>query len=95
MNLTITGRHFELSDNLKRDIETKVERFKKYFTHIINVHVVISRQKERYLTEIILSAKKLTCTAKEENEDLRFCLNKAIDKVEEQLSHLKDKIKNK
>ena len=95
MNLTITGRHLELSDNLKKDIEIKVERFKRYFTHIINVHVVISRQKERYLAEIILSAKKLTRTAKEENSDLHFCLNKAIAKIESQLSHLKDKIKNK
>ncbi|MCK4859750.1 MAG: ribosome-associated translation inhibitor RaiA [Candidatus Omnitrophica bacterium] len=95
MNLTITGRHFEISDDLKKDIEKRVHRFKKYFASIIDVNVIISREKERYIAEIILSAKKMIRTTKQENADLHLCLNKATDKIEAQLSHLKDKIKNK
>ncbi|RKY39385.1 MAG: ribosome-associated translation inhibitor RaiA [Candidatus Omnitrophota bacterium] len=95
MNLVITGRHFDLTENLKEEIHKKTERFKRYFSHIIDVHVVISREKGRYQVEIILSAKKLICTSKEEGNDLYLCLNKAIEKIETQLSHLKDKIKDK
>jgi len=91
----ITGRHFEMKEELKQGIKNKIQRLRKYFNHIIDVHVIISREKERYISEIILSAKKIKRTAKEENNDLYYSLNKAIDKIESQLAHLKDKIKNK
>jgi ribosomal subunit interface protein len=41
MQITVTGRHFEITDALRQRIENKIHKLDRYLDGITDVHVVI------------------------------------------------------
>ena len=54
MQLSISGHHVEISDSLKDYINTKMERVKRHFDHVIDAHVVLDVEKQRHRAETTL-----------------------------------------
>jgi ribosomal subunit interface protein len=42
MQITITARHFELTKAIRDHVETACLKIKKYFDHIITIHVTLA-----------------------------------------------------
>lgn len=97
MKITVTGRHMDMTEVLKRYAIEKVERLTHYFDHLMRTEVVFTPEKDRqYSAELILHAPRATILvvhAQEKTATGAFDL--ALEKVERQLARLKDKLRGK
>lgn len=95
MNVTTTARHYDLAPSLKDYAEGKVLNLKKYFDHIVNVHVIFSLEKYRQRVEITLHANGKDFVTVQESEDMYLSVDRAIEKLEEQLKRHNGRIKKR
>jgi putative sigma-54 modulation protein len=89
MRITITGRHFELSEALKSHVEEKLSKFDRFSVRIPEVHVKLDVEKYRHIAEVILHVNHSVLTSKEESQDMYVSVDGAIDKMERMLRRYK------
>lgn len=92
MQITITARHFELTKAIRDYVETSCLKLKKYFDHIITVHVTLALENSRNICELSLHAAKFSLQSQSEEMDMYLSIDTAIDKMEGQIKKLKDRI---
>ena len=94
MNITIVGRHIELSKAIKDHIKRVVSEVEKYNLRIIHSVVTISKDKRDFFTvEIIINIpQKGTVVVHYKDKDMYAALDKAKDKLEKLLRRYHDKI---
>ena len=95
MEIKITGRHFDVSDKLKELTTKKVRKLGKYFPRLQQIEVLLSQEKFRYQTEILITADHFTVEGQAESDDLQSCLDDAVSKVERRLRRHKEKLIDK
>ena len=92
MNITTTARHFEASPELIEHIDERIGRLKRYFDHILNVHVIMDVQKFRHIAEVNVHVNGHDFTAKEESEDMYGSIDLSAKSLERQIKKFKGKI---
>lgn len=95
MNIETTSRHYELTPALKEYAETKVEQLTKYFDNIVNAHIIFELEKYRHMVEVTLHVNGKDFNSREESEDMYISVDRAVDKLERQMSKYKGKRFNK
>jgi putative sigma-54 modulation protein len=95
MNITTTARHYDLAPALKDYAEGKVHSLKKYFDHIVNAHLIFSLEKYRQRVEITLHVNGKDFVTLHESEDMYISVDRAIEKLEEQLKRYSGKLKKR
>jgi putative sigma-54 modulation protein len=95
MNITTTARHYDLAPSLKDYAEGKVEHLKKYFDHIVNAHLIFSLEKYRQRVEITLHVNGKDFVTVQESEDMYLSVDRAIEKLEEQLKRHSGRLKKR
>lgn len=95
MNISITARHFDLTPQLKQNIEKEVNGLTRYFENIISAEVILDVEKYRQSAEIKVKVYKDTITGKGDSNDMYASIEMAIDKVKTQLKKYKGKLKEK
>ena len=95
MILNITGRHFEIDEQIKDFVDKKSKRLSKFSSKIIELRVIIEPNKHHFTVEAIVIAKNLSLHGESRTDDLYTSIDTAIKKVERQLAHIKDKITDK
>jgi putative sigma-54 modulation protein len=93
MNLSITGRHLEITAALRNHIKDKIGKLSKHSHKIIEADVILEVEKYRHAAEIIMQLNGTTLSAKEETEDMYTSIDRALDKIERQLRKYKDRCK--
>ena len=91
MQITITGRHFEITEPLRQHIESKMNKLSRYIDGIPDVHVVLSVEKHRYIAEINLQTNGASIHGLEEKHDMYLAVDTVIEKIERQVKRRKDK----
>ncbi|MBD3308517.1 ribosome-associated translation inhibitor RaiA [candidate division KSB3 bacterium] len=91
MQITLTGRHFEITDPLRQHIDNKMSKLDRYVNGITDVHVVLSVEKHRHIAEINLQVHGNLIRGLEEKHDMYQAVDAAIDKLERQVKRFKDK----
>lgn len=92
MQITVTGRHFEVTDALRQHIDDKMQKIERFLNGIMDVHVVLSVEKYRHSAEIIVSqANGTTVRSLEETHDMYESVDKGIAKIEKQARKLNNK----
>ena len=90
---TITGKHIEVTEAMKRHSEEKTSKLPRYYDSINQVEVIIDGGKGGNVTvELIARAehsKVFVCT--ESGEDAYGCIDIAVHKLERQLRRAKGK----
>jgi putative sigma-54 modulation protein len=94
VKVSVTFRHTEPTDALKRYAEEKVHRIGKYFSRPLQAHVVLSvDSKELQIAEVELHTHGAMIHGKEETEDLYSAIDLVMDKIERQVIKQKGKSK--
>lgn len=94
VKVSVTFRHTQPTEALKRYAAEKVHKIGKYFYRPLEAHVVLSvDSKNRQLAEITLQARRLTIHGREETEDLYSAIDLVMDKVEQQIRKYKTKLR--
>lgn len=91
MRVTITGRHFELTEALKTRIEEKLAKIERFSLRIPEANVTLAVEKYRHKAEIILHVNHTVMTAKAESDDMYVSVDSCIDKLQRMLRRYKTK----
>lgn len=92
VKVSVTFRHTQPTDALKRYAEEKVHKIGKYFYRPLEAHVVLSvDSKERQLAEVTLQTRGITIHGREETADLYSAIDLVMAKIEQQIRKYKTK----
>lgn len=92
MVVTYTAKNTEVNDEMKDYLEKKLQKFKFYYDHILNINAIVELQRGRYNTEIKVSANHDIYFAKETDASWQAAFDKVTDKIEKEIKKKKDKI---
>lgn len=92
MNITITGRHMEMTEALKTYIEAGLGKIESYFDRVIDADVVLDVEKHRHLAEVNLHANGVRIHGRESSNDMYASVDAVIAKLERQVKKYKGRI---
>jgi len=95
MEIRISARHFELSDNLKDFSEEEINRLQKYYSNIINAELTMSVEKSRQIAELSVKVYGTLLTSKAKAFDMYLAVEQVVTKMERQIKKYKGKLKDK
>ncbi len=95
MQLNVTFRHLESSDDLRDYAEQRLQKLKKYADGPMKVNVVLSVEKFRNVAEVVISGDGIRAAAKEEHDDMKAAIDLVSDKIEKQLKKYREKLLSK
>jgi putative sigma-54 modulation protein len=94
MNLTVTGRNFEITDAIKKFLKKRIAKIGDRLYDNANIHFSFYVDKNRHMAEAIVKQKGLTTRAKDETRDLYLTVDNVLGKVEKQLRKHKSRTQN-
>ncbi len=94
MNITITGRHFDVTDALHDYAIEKVERISGHYDKINKVNVILSVEKHHQKAEATLHVTGNDIHADAVHGDMYAAIDEMTDKLDRQVRHYKRKLKD-
>lgn len=99
MNLTISGHHLDLTPAIREYVQSKLDRIKRHFDHVIDVTVILrvdklSEKEKRQRAEINLHVRGKNLHAESISHDLYAAVDILIDKLDRQVMKHKDKLQD-
>lgn len=91
MNITITGRHFEVTPSLRDYAEKKIKKVEKYFHQLIDSHVVMYIEKLNHVVELTINGDGAQFYGMEKAGDMYSSVDLLLDKIEKQIVKYKEK----
>ncbi len=96
MDIYTTARHFDLTPEIREHTENKLKRLARYFDRIHEGHVILTKEKFRYLAEISLRVGGgADLVSREETPDVFSSIDGAVDRLERQVKRHKDRLKDR
>ncbi len=95
MQITVTGRHLDLTPAIEEYANRKASKLTRYFDRVQQIEVRIDKQKNEYEVELIVDVEHhdpFVATAKA--EDLYASIDLAVDKAARQLSDHKNRLRD-
>lgn len=95
VNVKVTGRHVQVTEDLRRYAQEKAGRLERYFDRVSQIEVVLTNDGDRKVAEMIVHPRKgerVVGTA--DHEDMFAAIDLVIDKMYQQLHKLKEKTKD-
>ena len=91
MNLSITGRHLDVTPAIREYIHTKMARVLRHFDHVIDTQVLLSVEPLKHHAEITLHVrgKDIHCEASADN--LYASIDLLVDKIDRKVIQHKDR----
>ncbi|GAB2890295.1 ribosome-associated translation inhibitor RaiA [Paralcaligenes sp. KSB-10] len=94
MNLSISGRHLEVTPAIHEYVMNKMARVSRHFDSVIDTQVMLSVEPLKHTAEVTmrLRGKDIHCEANDEN--LYAAIDLLADKIDRQVIKYKSKIQN-
>lgn len=95
MQVSITGRHVNVTDNVKAHVEDKLERCLGVFPRIESIKVILDTENRDQVAEVIIQgANHIRVTAIEKSENLYDAIDRSVEHAERQMRKQRDKIQD-
>lgn len=96
MQIVVSARHGDISDEVKKYAERKTEKLLKFFDKIQEIEVVLDRDSAKARVEVIVNAEHGNVfVASETDEDYFAAIDLTVDKMGRQLTRHKEKHRNR
>jgi putative sigma-54 modulation protein len=96
MDIRITARHFQLTDNLRKFAEEEIKRLEKYYDHIIDSELTLSVEKSsRQIAEMTVKVYGTVLASKAKAFDMYVAVEQVISKMETQIKKYKAKLRDR
>lgn len=92
MQLSISGRHMDITDALREHVADKVEKITRRFDHVTRTHVVLRPEKSRHLAEATVNTKGATLHAAAAAADMYAAIDAMAEKLDRQVIKHKEKL---
>ncbi|TAL79391.1 MAG: ribosome-associated translation inhibitor RaiA [Burkholderiaceae bacterium] len=92
MNLSISGRHLEVTPSIHAYVKNKMSRIARHFDNVIDTQVMLSIERLKHTAEITmrLRGKDIHCEATDEN--LYAAIDLLADKIDRQVIKYKSRV---
>jgi putative sigma-54 modulation protein len=94
MRVSVTFRHMDNSDALRRYAEDKIGRLKKYVYSPVDASVILSVEKHRQIAEVVINAEKTTIKGREATDNMYSAIDMVTEKIEKQIKKHKERLVN-
>ena len=95
MQVSITGRHVTVTDNVKVHVEDKLERCLGVFPRIETIHVILDTEARDKVAEVVIqAANHIRISSTEKSENLYDAIDRSIEHAERQMRKQRDKVQN-
>ena len=95
MNVEYTGRHFEVTPAIKKEVETGLTKIRKILGDRFEAHVILAVEKHRHKAEITISARNGPLVGLAQARDMIIAVNEALDHLEKQAVKYKKRWQSK
>ena len=96
VQILVTGRHVEVTDEVREYVETKAGRLTKYYDRILEIEVILDHESEQFVVEMIVHADhKHTFVARGTGPNTFALVDEIVVKLERQLTKHKEKNRNR
>ncbi len=93
MHVSVTFRHMDSSDALRKYAEEKSTRIARFLIEPVEIHWVLSVEKIRHIADATVSANSVSIKAQESTQDMYSAIDEVIDKLYIQVKKHKDRVK--
>lgn len=94
MQITITGRHFEITDAIRDHVRDKLQRLERHFDKAMTVQITLWVEKQEKRAEGNLYVDGSNLHAQAVHDDMYAALDALADKQDRQVTKHKEKIKD-
>lgn len=94
MKVLFTGRGFEIKESIKRTIQERVEKLRKYLDDIIEVHAFLTVEKYRHRAEVTVQTRRHKLASTAVSADMYLSVTSVFAKLEIQARKVKEKRKD-
>ena len=96
MQLSVTGRHIETTDAMRRYAEEKAGKLTRFYDRIESIDVILDQEAAKHRVELVVRADhKNTFVAQVDATDFYEAVDLVVDKLERQLIKHKEKYRNR
>ena len=95
MNMSVTGRHLDVTPAIKEYAAKRVEQIGIDFPRMLSAHFILEVDKFRQIAELVVQCgNHITIEARDVSEDLYASIDGVVDKVARQMRKYKTRIQN-
>lgn len=96
MNIRVTGRHVEVTEEVREYVSAKTAKLPRFYDRIHEIEVILDHESEQFTAEMIVRAgRKHTFVARETGPDTFALIDLVTEKLERQLTRHKEKNRNR
>ena len=92
MQIQIDGHHVDVTESMHDYIHNKLTRVERHFDQVVDVHVVLSVEKQRQKAEATVHLAGNNIYAESENDDMYAAIDALVDKLDRQVKKHKEKL---
>jgi putative sigma-54 modulation protein len=91
MNITVTGRHIDVTGNLKNYTIEKVKKIEKYIGTAMEASVTMDVEKYRHKVDVLLRVNGVMIQAESVTDEMYTSIDEVMDKLERRVKKYKNK----
>jgi putative sigma-54 modulation protein len=95
MNVEYTGRHYEVTSTIRKEVETGLAKIRKILGDRFETKVILAVEKHRHKAEITISPRNGPIVGLAQAKDMTIAVNEALDHLEKQAVKYKTKWQSK
>ena len=95
MNVEYTGRHYEVTPVIRKEVETGLAKIRKILGDRFETKVILTVEKHRHKAEITISPRNGPLVGLAQAKDMTIAVNEALDHLEKQAVKYKTKWQSK
>jgi putative sigma-54 modulation protein len=84
MNVEYTGRHYEVTNAIRKEVETGLAKIRKILRDKFETKVILAVEKHRHKAEITISPRHGPLVAVAQAKDMTIAVSEALDHLEKQ-----------
>ena len=85
MNVEYTGRQFEITHAIRKEVETGLNKLTKILGDNFKSKVILTAEKQRRIAEITITRRASPIVAVAESIDMTLALGEALENIERQV----------
>ena len=95
MNVEYTGRHYEVTPTIRKEVETGLTKLRKILGDRFETKVILAVEKHRHKAEITISPRNGPLVGLAQAKDMSIAVNEALDHLEKQAVKYKTRWQSK
>jgi len=95
MNVEYTGRHYEVTPAIRKEVETGLAKIRKILGDRFDTKVILAVEKHRHKAEITISPRNGLLVGLAQAKDMTIAVNEALDHLEKQAVKYKTRWESK